>query len=173
MSKVKTVATRGTCSFDGCNLPEKSSGLCSSHYGKKYKANKTGIIRNRKAAVRRKCKIEGCPDSEFHLKSQLCCSHLKRLRRHGDPLKGGPYHGQGRHITDSGYVKINSKYEHRIVMEQILGRKMLKGENVHHKNGIRSDNRPENLELWVISQPPGQRFSDLIETDLEDEMHCW
>ena len=52
--------------------------------------------------------------------------------------------------------------EHRSVMEQAIGRPLFDGETVHHKNGDRSDNRLENLELWNSWHPPGQRVSELV-----------
>lgn len=71
-------------------------------------------------------------------------------------------------IDRSGYVHVLFSQPgiwhaaHRWVMEQrLLGRPLLAGENVHHINGNRGDNRPDNLELWVSAQPSGQRPDDL------------
>ena len=48
-------------------------------------------------------------------------------------------------------------------MEEKLGRTLAAHETVHHRNGIRADNRPQNLELWSSRQPKGQRVEDKID----------
>ena len=74
----------------------------------------------------------------------------------------------GRFINKNGYAVLTTRtsaqrLEHRVVMERHLGRLLETHEHVHHLNGVRTDNRLANLELWSRWHPSGQRISDLVE----------
>jgi hypothetical protein len=81
-----------------------------------------------------------------------------------------------RRETNSGYAKVKVgkghpgadakgwMFEHRYVMAQKLGRALEPHERIHHRNGVRNDNRESNLELWTVGQkdPAGQRQLDRV-----------
>lgn len=59
--------------------------------------------------------------------------------------------------SNAGYVA-----QHTLVMERHIGRYLVDGETVHHLNGVRDDNRLENLELWCRPQPSGICAKDAL-----------
>ena len=141
------------------------SGLCSTHRHRM----KTGFPINATKHGVRECTatIEGrlCDGAGAGL-SGLCKFHQNR-KRNGTPLdKKKKQVGGWRFLNPDGYIDIGKgtwrMKEHRHIMEQHLGRPLLKHENVHHINGNRADNRLPNLELWNTSQPSGQRIEDKL-----------
>jgi hypothetical protein len=98
-------------------------------------------------------------------KSALCISCFNKSKQY-------PY-SEARHISKNGYVYVYFRahpncdkegrvFEHRLVMEEKLGRYLFPFESVHHKNGVKNDNRIENLELWIKAQPTGARVKDVV-----------
>lgn len=157
------------CSVDGCGDRKiKGHGLCAYHYERRRRGLALENIPER-ITRREKCSIGGC--GKKHSARGFCAKHYQRWRSHGDPHheKSNIPYGSGKdwHLDKVGYVKRNARnrviYQHREVMEAIIGRALLSSETVHHVNGDKSDNRPENLELWSRSQPAGQRLIDRVE----------
>lgn len=153
---------KGTCKLDGCDRPKYCHhGWCKGHYQRWKRNGDPGspeIVWKRRDPI---CTIDGCDGKQ--MARGWCQVHYLRWRRTGDPQR---LRYTGRTINRAGYASIRvagrDVLEHRHFMEQMLGRPLREFENVHHKNGIRDDNRLENLELWVTHQPKGQRLSDLL-----------
>jgi HNH endonuclease len=161
-----------TCSVEKCGKGSHRKGLCNSHYTKlrRYGDTSVSLRMDRKPHV---CVLEGCDETKV-VGRGYCGIHYQRLMKNGDPgpaertrgRRGDGWLQQGYRIFGLNGQRIA---EHRLAVESILGRSLRDFEHIHHKNGIRSDNRPENLELWTVPQQPyGQRVNDLVAWVIEN-----
>ena len=128
----------GNCQ-NGCNKEVHSRGLCKSCYRKLHYIEHEKERRYPNGISKERESLVGS------IKSNSYGYILQKVEK-------------GKGFTNRDWV-----LQHRYVMEQFLGRKLQTFESVHHKNGNKTDNRLENLELWISKQPKGQKPEDLIE----------
>jgi hypothetical protein len=187
------------CSVEGCGSRVFCRGWCGRHYHRWQRHGDPlagGVERVQAAGV--KCKVENC---EWEAASRgWCVAHYARWKKYGDPEAPMRRRADGEGswgLNADGYMRFRiggrQIMEHRIMMEYRLGRPLRDFENVHHRNGVKTDNdrcpqcngwtkisrtllkpgylycdcgwiggRP-NLELWVVTQPTGQRLEDLLD----------
>lgn len=171
----------GECQFDGCTRPAYTRGFCHKDYKRLIAHGVLERLPPRPRRVRQsklmstegECSVEGCMSAIYC--KRMCNIHYQRTRKHGEPGPAerlrAPWRAE--QISSSGYRRVHAKghpnadaagrvWEHHLVMSEVLGRAIRPEETVHHRNGDKLDNRPENLELWSGNHPPGQRVEDLV-----------
>lgn len=156
------------------------------HPDQKYCGRECVKVGLRKRKEQPVCKTCGTPIPYTAHKKVYCSSECRRIGFDKTWKTNAKMQGS-RRIRSDGYVLVKTNKtdwlpEHRVVMAEKIGRPLQATDRVHHKNGNRSDNRPENLELWTRDHkdPPGMRMIDKVKNliqqlppDERDELYRW
>jgi len=163
-----------TCEAPGC---ESRVWVKLSEEGKKRYCSAPCRNRSQERQVEAVCTLDTCGKTYSRSASQIgaYCSracYIEDLSNLGE----GWIDADGYRRLSRG-ANASSVYEHRVFIEELIGRPLLPNENVHHRNGNRSDNRTDgpprlmpdgkfrtgNLELWSTAQPAGQEIGPKLD----------
>jgi hypothetical protein len=166
------------CEVTECGRVRKNKMYCTTHQRRWKKwGDPLGNAPHGNNLKHTHCTIEDC--DKKHQAQGMCQMHYRRNALYGDPnIVKGNHRQNKKTVNNDGYIFLynpehpNSTLgglilEHRMVMSDHIGRPLTVDELVHHKNGNRSDNRIENLELWSKGQPAGQRVEDKVKYAIE------
>ena len=171
------------CTVDGCETAHYAKGFCKLHLARFNRTGNPNGHNPKRGGGQNKiadtCSIDGC--KKKYQANGYCQMHYRRWSLYGDPMvmrRNTAPLGTKRIVDSAGYAYIYDPRhpmaaasgqvpEHRMVMSESLGRPLEPHETVHHKNGVRDDNRLENLELWSTRQPYGQRVEDKVQYAIE------
>lgn len=162
---VRSTKVPNRCSVVGCERSYYGKGYCGMHYAR-WKSSGSPGPAGRLNEPRGDACSTGCGAAVTA--KGLCSRHYSRWKSCGDVGPVERYKADfGDGFVNTGGYRVVSKdgvrvLEHRLVMSEAIGRPLRRNELVHHKNGIRDDNRLDNLELCVNFQPPGRRVQDAL-----------
>lgn len=151
------------CVVDGCGNRAVCKERCDKHY-RQWRRDSGAVPRVYRRNAGCSCLADGC-DLPAERRG-YCGTHYARIRRNGDLIMRRAPNGAGHVRPESGRIVTtkNGITQHRArhIMEEHLGRRLYPDESVHHKNGIVTDDRPENLELRARYHGSGQSVGDLV-----------
>lgn len=152
------------CKIEGCNKTAWARGLCSAHL-RMARLGAPGIVadppKRRTRYSGELCNVDECSKPAVDL--GMCGAHAQRVRRYGDAHyltseidrrtnNRAAQLARFEVIKETTYRKRMGRHEHRVVAEEMIGRPLKSHEIVHHKDGNKHNNRPDNLEVMTQSE---------------------
>ncbi len=160
------------CTAPKCRLTARILGLCGLHFKEWQRGGTSYSPRDPGPNTKyfgQPCKIDGCSDPAES--NDMCGKHDQRVRRYGDSnyVTSKEQHRlacravwENVPAKPTSYKKWLGRHEHRVVAERMLGRPLVKGEIVHHKDGNKHNNSPDNLEVMTQSEHMREHMDELI-----------